>query len=137
MKQGCVLALVLFNLFFIQALLWVVKHQDIMVYIRNHHDGSLFNLLCLSVRTKNLDKLILEALFAMIVPIWHTGRERSLSIAQRSLFQPAPANLHHQQSPTEMCRKLKVPGSIILADRSLDKEITSTIQKASQALVRL
>ena len=63
-KQGCVLATVLFNLFFTQVLLHAVKDLNLGVYIKYRLDGSLFDLRRLSARRKTLEKLILEALFA-------------------------------------------------------------------------
>ena len=63
-KQGCVLAPVLFNLFFTQVLLHAVKDLNLGVYIKYRLEGSLFDLRRLSARRKTLEKLILEALFA-------------------------------------------------------------------------
>ena len=42
-KQGCVLAPVLFNLFFTQVLLHAVKDQNLGFYIKYRLDGSLFD----------------------------------------------------------------------------------------------
>ena len=61
-KQGCVLAPVLLNLFFTQVLLHAVL--DLGVYIKYRLDGSLFDLRHLSAQTKTLEKLITEDLFA-------------------------------------------------------------------------
>ncbi len=63
-KQGCVLTPVLFNLFFIQIMNHTVKDLDLGIYIKNRTDGSVFDLRRLSARTKTLEKLIREALFA-------------------------------------------------------------------------
>ncbi|KAL8589992.1 hypothetical protein ACOMHN_007017 [Nucella lapillus] len=58
------LAPVLFNLFFICVLSYAVRDIEDGVYIRYRMDGSLFDLRRLSVKTKTIEKLILEALFA-------------------------------------------------------------------------
>ncbi|XP_066978968.1 uncharacterized protein [Macrobrachium rosenbergii] len=63
-KQGCVLTPVLFNWFFTQVLLHVVKDLNLGVYITYHSDGSVFDFHHLSAKRKTLEKLILEALFA-------------------------------------------------------------------------
>ena len=63
-KQGCVLAPVLFNLFFTQVLLHATKDLEFGIYIRYRLDGSLFDLRRLSARTKTLERLLIEALFA-------------------------------------------------------------------------
>ena len=53
-KQGCVLAPVLFNLFFSQVLLHTVKELNLGVYVRYRSDGSVFELRRLSARTKTV-----------------------------------------------------------------------------------
>ncbi|KAL8566905.1 hypothetical protein ACOMHN_008762 [Nucella lapillus] len=63
-KQGCVLAPVLFNLFFTCVLSHAVRDIDDGVYIRYIMDGSLFDLRHLNAKTTTIEKLILEALFA-------------------------------------------------------------------------
>ncbi|KAL8566708.1 hypothetical protein ACOMHN_050356 [Nucella lapillus] len=63
-KQGCVLAPVVFNLFFTCVLSYAVRDIEDGVYIRYRMDGSLFDFRRLSAETKTTEKLILEALFA-------------------------------------------------------------------------
>ena len=63
-KQGCVLAPVLFNLYFTQVLCHAVKDLKLAIYIRYRPDGSVFDLRRLAAKTKTSVKLILEALFA-------------------------------------------------------------------------
>ena len=63
-EKGCVFAPILFNLLFLQALLHTVKDLDLGVYIRYRSDGSVFDLRRLSARTKTVEKLIIEALYA-------------------------------------------------------------------------
>ena len=63
MKQGYVLAPILFSLFFPQVLLHTVKDLDLGVYDRYRSGGPVFNPRRLSARTKTVEKLIIEALF--------------------------------------------------------------------------
>ena len=63
-KQGCVLAPVLFNLFFTCVLRQAAGNMDEGVYVRFRYDGSIFDLRRLSAKTKTLNSLIQEALFA-------------------------------------------------------------------------
>lgn len=62
-KQGCVLAPVLFNLFFTQVLLHAVRDLSLGVYIRYRLDGSIFDLRRLLPKQRH-ERLITEALFA-------------------------------------------------------------------------
>lgn len=64
MKQGYVLAPVLFNLFFTKVMLHVVRDLDNGIYVRYRLDGSLFDLHHLAAKTKTHKKLLTEALFA-------------------------------------------------------------------------
>ena len=63
-KQGCVLAHVLFNLFFTCVLTHALRHLKTGIYIRYRLDESLFDLRRLRAQTKTIKRLILEALFA-------------------------------------------------------------------------
>ena len=63
-KQGCVLAPTLFSVFF--SLMLREAKEDLFegIYIRFKTNGSVFNLRRLLARTRTLEKLILELLFA-------------------------------------------------------------------------
>ena len=63
-KQGCVLAPVLFNIFFTCMLSHAVRDLEKGVYIRCRLDGSLFDLRRLAAKTKSLQSLLQEVLFA-------------------------------------------------------------------------
>lgn len=63
-KKGCVLAPILFNLFFTQVLHMVIKNINSGIYIKYHLDGSVFDTRHLSAGTKTIEKLIEKALFA-------------------------------------------------------------------------
>jgi len=112
-KQGCVLAPVLFNLFFAQVLLRAVSDLNLGIYIRYRLDGSLFDLRRLTAKTKTLERLIIEALFAddcalmaheenhlqktvnnFSEPSRMFGLQISVSKTE-ALFQPAPKSVPH------------------------------------------
>ncbi|XP_056669384.1 uncharacterized protein LOC130456524 [Monodelphis domestica] len=134
---------------------------DLGVYIKYRLDGSLFDLRCLTAKTKTTERLILEALFAdncalmahqenhlqTIVDRFSTATKLfGLTISLRKtevLFQPAPGRPTNQPCITIDSTQLSnvntfnYLGSIIANDGSLDHEINARIQKASQALGRL
>ncbi|XP_076028386.1 uncharacterized protein LOC143017482 [Oratosquilla oratoria] len=62
-KQGFVLAPILFNLFFTCVLNHAFRDLDLGVYLRFRSEGSVFDLRRLNAKTKNTEKLILEELF--------------------------------------------------------------------------
>ena len=63
-KQGCVLAPTLFSIFISIMLREAKEDLPDGIYIRFRTDGSLFNLRRLLARTKTIEELITELLFA-------------------------------------------------------------------------
>lgn len=160
-KQGCCLAPVLFNLYFTQVLTHAVKDLDIGIYIKYRTDGSLFDLRRLNARTKTIEKLILDALFADDCALMaHTedhlqtilncfadasklfgltislGKTEVLVQAAPNTVKPNPV-ITIDNTQLTCVDNFKYLGSNISSDGSLDKEITSRIQKACQALGKL
>ena len=155
-----VLALVLFNFFFTCVLNHAVCGLENGVYLKYRLDGSLFDLRRLNAKSKTLERLILEALFAddcalctsepdlqtIVNRFAEAARLFGLTISLNKtevLHQPAPGS---PAIPPTICidgTQLKVVdqfkylGSTISSDGSLDKEITARISKASQSMGRL
>ena len=159
-KQGCVLAPVLFILLFTCVLNHAIRDLVQGVYQRYRLDGSLFDLGRLTAKTKTVKKTVLEALFADDCALM-SHRESDLQIivnkfAEASrlfgitislgksevLFQPAPAAVAHRPTISIDGTQLKTfydfkhLGRVISSDGSLHK-ISARICKASQALGRL
>ena len=160
-KQGCVLAPVLFNLFFTCVLNHAVRDIEDGVFIKYRLDGSLFDLRRLNAKTKTIVKMILEALFAddcalmahtesalqrIVDKFAEASRLFGLTISlgkTEVLFQPSPLSTGNPPSITieetelKTVDEFKYLGSVISNDGSIDKEINLRICKASQALGRL
>ena len=131
------------------------------MYVRFRYDGSIFDLRRLSAKTKTLNSLIQEALFAddcalmahkpgdlqaMLNSFSDASKQFGLSISLEKtevLFQRAPNSVAPQPAifiddvELNVVDSFKYLGSMISVDGSLDKEIAYRISKASQALGRL
>ena len=160
-KQGCVLAPVLYNMFFSCMLFHATCGLKMGVYIRYHLDGSLFDLRRLTAKTKSKEMLLQVILFTddcallahteydiqmMMDSFSEASKLFGLTISlnrMEVLHQPAPNT--HPPAPSitvgyaelSNVNHFKYLGSTVTCDGSLDKEVASQIGKASQALGRL
>ena len=135
--------------------------MDEGVYVCFRYDGSIFVLRRLSAKTKTLNSLIQEALFAddcalmahkpidlqdMLNSFSNASKQFGLTISlgkTEVLFQRAPNSVAPQPAiliddvELKVVDSFKYVGGMISIDGSLDKEIASRISKASHALGRL
>ena len=157
MKQGYILAPILFNIF-----TCMVAHavQDLGSEVYNQYrlDGSLSDLHRLTAKTKSLFDLIQEALFAddcalvthedsdlqlMLDCFSSSAKLFGLTISLEKtevLHQPAPGSSNTAPAITTDSTQLantesfKYLGSVISQDGTLDREADARIGKASQVL---
>ena len=120
-KQGCVLAPVLFNLFF-TCLLNHVKGLEQGVYLRHRLDGSLFDLRRLTANTKTVKRLTWKHCLPTTAPPWRIGSLTSKS-SSTSLQKPPTSSVlpsasarqrscfsqHLPQLPTDPPSQLMAP----------------------------
>ena len=148
-KQGCVLGPVLFNVFFTCMLSYAVQDLEKGVYIRYRLDRSFFDLRRLTAKTKSLQTLLQEVLFAddcALVAHAEQNLQRMLDRFSEAskllgkmevLHQPAPYSC---PSPTitiddkqlANVEHFKYLGSTISCDGSRDREFVTRISKASE-----
>ena len=156
-KQGCVLAPTLFGIFFALFLRHTFGTAQEGIYLWTRSDGSLFNLACLKARTKVLEVLIRDMLFADdAAVVTHTQRELQLLMDRFSqackdfgliislkktnvLGQDilAPPVITIDDYELEVIHQFMYLGSTITDNLSLDPEIDKRIGKAATALTPL
>lgn len=64
LKQSCVLAPLLFILFYTAVICEVTQSSSAGIYVHFHTDGKLFNLSRLRAKSRTLEELIQELLYA-------------------------------------------------------------------------
>ena len=158
-KQGCVLAPVLFSLFFTCVLNHALKDLNRGIYIKYRLNGFLFDLRWLRPKIKTVERLVTEALFAddcalmadtevdlqlIVSKFAEVSQLFGLTISlgkTEVLYQPSPASTVYDpptiliwDTALKTVEHFKCLGSVISSDCSLDREISTRISKASQAL---
>ena len=160
-KQGCVVAPILFILFFGAMLKDCLDGNDKGIRVNFRTNGGLFNLQRLRAKTKIREQLVRELLFADDCGIFahsvedlqslmdsfaNASRRFDLTISIKKtevLCQPPPGVLLDKPSIIVNGQKLKTTktfpylGSTISDDAQLDHEIERRIAKASSSFGRL
>ena len=160
-KQGCVLAPTLFAVFFSMMLREAKEDLHEGVYIRFRTDGSVFNLRRVLSRTKTLEQLILDLLFAddcallahteealqrVVNRFAKAAKAFGLTISLKKTevrFQKPPREAYtppfitidgYQLNAVEHFTYL---GSVIANDATTTKDVDNRIAKASSSFGRL
>ena len=150
-KQGCVLAPTLFSIFFSIVLREAKEDLQDGIYIRFRTDGSLFNLRRLLKRTKTIEELITELLFADDCAVLANTEEAlqhivnclsgatknfGLTISLKKtevLYQPP---LREAYSPPHISIEgtghFTYPGSVISNDATVSKALDNRLSNPSQ-----
>lgn len=160
-KQGCVIAPILFILYFDTMLKEAISNCTKGIYIRFRTDGSLFNLARLRAQTKTSMDLVQELLYADDCGIFahseddlqllmnnfvRASKSFGLTISIQKtevLYQPVPGTIYFEPQITVEDAALKVTnvftylGSKIANDGQLDAEINCRIVKASASFGKL
>src|SRR6266536_6191570 len=160
-KQGCVLAPLLFNIFYAAMLIDAFRNNDKGIHITYRTDGGIFNLRRLSAKSKVTDLLARDLLYAddcalaahtledaqAIVDCFaHAATRFGLSINIKKtevIMQPRPGNqvtsetLHIGNAPLNSVEKFRYLGSTLSQNANIDAEITERIAGASVAFGRL
>ena len=157
-KQGDILGPTLFSLYFSMVFRDAFKNCRGGIYIRYRTTGKLFNLRRFEAKTKSFNQLVRDLLYADDCDlVTHTEADMqhlmdcisksckafglTISIEKTEvMFQPAPGNPYAEPSILVDAKRLKVVesfeylGSKLNNSCTLDNEIPSRIQKATQAL---
>ena len=157
MKQGCVLALTLFGIYFAVLLQCAFKESPGDVFLHWRTEGSLFNIARLKAKTKKKSSLIRDLLFAddaalvahneatlqtMINHISVACKRFSLVISIKKTViltqeDTSEGTITLDDKPLETVRKFCYLGSTITSTTSLDEELGIRIGKAATFFGRL
>jgi Reverse transcriptase (RNA-dependent DNA polymerase) len=158
-KQGCVLAPLLFSIFFSMMLLVAFKDCDFGVPIQFRTDGNVFNLRRLQAHTKVFSAVIRDLLFADDCALIAHSQDSAQQLFDRFacaarrfgitislnkaevMFQPssrqtAPA-IKAGDTVLKVVDKFCCLGSVLSSDASIDDDISARQAKASAAYGRL
>ena len=160
-KQGCVLAPLLFSIFFSMMLLVAFRNSDLGVSMQFRTDGSVFNLRRLQARTKVFTALLRELLYADdCVLLAHTqeaaqqlfdsfsnaARRFGLTVSLRKtevMLQPAYRSsaatpvIKSGETVLKAVDKFCYLGSMLSSDCGIDSDLSARLAKAGTAYGKL
>ena len=160
-KQGCVLASLLFSIFFSMMLLIAFKDCDLGVPVQFRTDGNVFNLRRLQAHTKTFSAVIRDLLYAddcalvahslddvqQLFNRFHAAAERfGLTVSMKKtevMFQPASQSqpvhpvIKAGETTIKAVDKFCYLGSILSSDAVVDEDISARLSKATCAFGQL
>ena len=156
-KQGCVLAPTLFNIFFSMMLSYALNTSTEGVFLHTRADGKLFNLARLRAKTKVRHVVIREMLFAddaalvthtmedlqqLIDKLSHACKEFGLTISIKKTKVMgqgivSPPSINIDNVTLDAVDSFTYLGSTIESNLSLDAEINIRISKAAAVMSKL
>ena len=157
-KQGCVLAPMLFTIYFSMMLLVAFKDCDVGIPIRYRTDGGAFNLRRLQSKTKTKLAILRDLLYAddcallahslteaqLLFDRFQSAASRfgltvSLKKTEVMALPPSlpPPVIQAGGAALQSTVKFCYLGSFVTADVSIDAEVTSRLAKASASFGRL
>ena len=160
-KQGCVLAALLFSIFFAMMLLVAFKDCDLGIPVRFRTDGNVFNLRRLQARTKTFIAVFRELLYADDCALLAHSEAEAQQLFNRFCTAATRFGLTVSMKKTEVMPQLSnrsshvstnitaggttlvttdkfcYLGSTLTSDAQADEDISARLAKASHAFGRL
>ena len=160
-KQGCVLAPTLFSLMFATMLFYALSRCDAGIKIRYRCDGRFFDLRRLKAKTKVLEALVRDFLFAddcalaalkepdlqeLASCLAEAARAFGMTISLRkteAMLQPAPGltppepRIEIEGTTLDNVESFTYLGSCLTSNCSMDKEVSNRLAKAGASFGRL
>jgi len=160
-KQGCILASLLFSIFFSMMLLIAFKDGNLGVPVQFRTDGNVFNLRRFQSHTKTFQGVVRDLLYAddcaliahspddaqqLFDRFYAAAARFGLTVSLKKtevMFQPAGQSTPAQpvikagDTTIKTVGKFCYLGSILSSDALVDNDISTRLSKASYALSRL
>lgn len=160
-KQGCVMAPTLFSLMFASMLFSALSKSDAGITIRYRCDGRLFDLRRLKAKTKVLEALVRDFLFAddcalaalnepdlqeLATCLAEAAKAFGLTISLQKtevMLQPAPGlappepQIEIEGTTLNNVESFTYLGSCLTSNCSMDKEVSNRLSKAGASFGRL
>ena len=160
-QQGCILATLLFSIFFSMMLMLAFKDFDIGVPIQFQTDGSVFNLRRLQARTKVFSSVIQDSLFADDCALVAHNQDSAQQLfdrfakaahrfglrvsSKKTEVMLQPSNKQNYSAPVipagdtvlKAVNRFCYLGSLLSTATNIDEDVSARLAKVSAAFGRL